>query len=326
MKKFLTLTLCAAMLLSLLAGCGAEKQEETQPTEPAEEVLQESPEEAKVLKIMIIGSSRSVNTFHMLYEVFKDQMPDQELVLGVMYYSGGSMSMHADFARQNAQVYRYYRNTTGIMEIMEPVTLDYGLKDQKWDAIFLQAGSGDLANQLNLEDRLYLTDYVDKVITDHPHEFWFHTTWFNSTDPALYVNANTTIDPTTVDQYKSLTQSVDAAKAYVFRDPMFAGRICSGTPLMYALKVLEVPEVDMYRDHTHLSDYGCLLVGYSFYTQFTGKPVTQINLDVLAKAKRQPQYQSKGDLTITQEMKDIMIQTADYTHKNPWTVPVKEAN
>jgi len=286
--------------------------------------LQESAEEAEALKIMIIGSSRSVNTFYMLYDVFKDQMPDKDIVIGVMYYSGGSMSMHADFARQNAQVYRYYRNTSGVMEIMEPVTLDYGLKDQKWDAIFLQAGSGDLANQLNLEDRLYLTDYVDKVITDHPHEFWFHTTWFNSTDPALYVNANTTIDPTTVDQYKTLNQGIDAAKAYVFNDPMFAGRICSGTPMMYALKVLEVPEVELYRDHTHLSDYGCLLVGYSFYTQFTGNPVTQIGLDTLAAAKRQPQYQSKGDLTITQDMKDVILQTADYTHKNPWTAPVKE--
>ena len=127
-----------------------------------------------------------------------------------------------------------------------------------------------------------------------------------------------------MDQYKTLNQGIEAAKAYVFKDAMFAGQICSGTPMMYALKVLEIPEIQLYRDHTHLSDYGCLLVGYAFYTQFTGNPVTQINLDLLTANKRQPQYQSKGDLTITQEMKDIMIRTADYTLKNPWTVPVKE--
>ena len=51
MKKLLTLTLCAALLLSLLVGCGTESKKETQPTEP---VAQESPEEANVLKIMII--------------------------------------------------------------------------------------------------------------------------------------------------------------------------------------------------------------------------------------------------------------------------------
>ena len=324
MKKFLTLTLCAAMLLSLLAGCGAEKQEETQPTEPAEEVLQESPEEAKVLKIMIIGSSRSVNTFHMLYEVFKDQMPDQELVLGVMYYSGGSMSMHTNFVKNNEVVYRYYCNSDGRWEITEPVNMDSGLKAHNWDVILLQAGNGDLANNMNLECRQYLTDYVNKALPNHPHVFWWHSTWFNSTDPSLYGISPTNLKPEDIDQYKQLSQGIEAAKKYVMDDPMFEGRITSGTPMMYALKVLDVPETELYRDHTHLSDYGCLLVGYAFYAQFTGNPVTEIGIDVIPTAKRQTQYQSRGDMEITQEMKDTIIKTVDYTLNNPWSVPVKE--
>lgn len=324
MKKLLALTLCAALLLTLFAGCGKNTEEESQPTEPAEDVVQESPEEAKVLKILIIGSSRSVNTFHMLYEVFKDQMPEQELVLGVMYYSGGSMSMHADFVKQNAAVYRYYCNSEGRWETTEPVNMDSGLKAHNWDVILLQAGNGDLAGQMNLECRKYLTDYVNQALPNHPHVFWWHSTWFNSTDPVLYAGANTSIDPATVDQYAQLTQGIEAAKAYVMDDPMFAGRITSGTPMMYALKVLEVPEVELYRDHTHLSDYGCLLVGYAFYAQFTGNEVTQINIDVIPAAKRQTQYQNLGDLTVTEEMKQTIIKTVDYTLKNPWSVPVKE--
>ena len=199
--------------------------------------------------------------------------------------------------------------------------MEYGLKDQKWDVIFLQAGSGDLANQVNLECRLYITDYVDKMLPDHPHEFWYHATWFNSTDPALYEHANTTIDPATVDQYATLTQGIEAAKAHIFKDAMFEGHISSGTPMMYALKVLNIPEIELYRDHTHLSDYGCLLVGYSFYTQLTGNPVTEIGIDLIEASKRQPQYQSKGDLTITEEMKEMILQTAEYTRNNPWTIP-----
>ena len=323
MKKLVSLLLVFVLAFGLFAGCGQSAEPETQPTETLPQPT-ETPEEAKALKIMILGSSRSVNTFYMLYDVFKDQMPDQEIVVGIMYYSGCSMSMHKDFIQRNAQVYRYYLNTNGIWKITEPVTMEQGLKDQKWDVVFLQAGNGDLANQMNLDCRLYITDYVDTMISDHPHEFWFHTTWFNSTDPVLYENANTTIDPATVDQYKTLNQGIDAAKAYVFKDAMFSGQICSGTPMIYALKVLEIPEVDLYRDHTHLSDYGCLLVGYSFYTQFTGNPVTQINLDLLTANKRQPQYQSKGDLVITEEMKQNMITTAEYTRLNPWTAPVKE--
>ena len=324
MKKLLALALSAALLLTLLAGCGAETQKETQPTEPTEPVAQESPEEAKVLKIMIIGSSRSVNTFHMLYEVFKDQMPDQEIVLGVMYYSGGSMTMHRDFVVNNEVVYRYYCNKDGKWETTEPVNMDYGLLNQKWDVILLQAGNGDLANQVNLQCREYLTGYVSEKLGDHPHVFWWHSTWFNSTDPALYGISPTNLKPEDIDQYASITTNHEAVKKYVFDDPMFAGRITSGTPMLYALKVLEVPEVELYRDHTHLSDYGCLLVGYAFYAQFTGNPVTQINLDVIPTNKRQSPYQKYGDMTITQEMKDVILKTVDYTLNNPWAIPVKE--
>ena len=324
MKKLFALTLCAALLLTLFAGCGAETQQETQPTEPTEEVVQESPEEAKVLKILIIGSSRSVNTFHMLYEVFKDQMPDQEIVLGVMYYSGGSMTMHRDFVVNNQVVYRYYCNKDGKWETTEPVNMDYGLLDQKWDVVLLQAGNGDLANQVNLQCREYLTGYVSEKLGDHPHVFWWHSTWFNSTDPSLYGISPTNLKPEDIDQYAQITANHEAVKEHVFNDPMFAGRITSGTPMLYALKVLEVPEKELYRDHTHLSDYGCLLVAYAWYAQYTGNPVTRINLDLIPANKRQSQYQKYGDMTITQEMKDVIIKTVDYTLKNPWSVPAKE--
>lgn len=323
MKKLFALTLCAALLLTLFAGCGAETQQETQPTEPTEEVLQESPEEAKVLKILIIGSSRSVNTFHMLYEAFKDQMPDQELVLGVVYYSGCSMTMHRNFTVNNEYVYDFYCNTNGIWEISPGFNMDACLKAHNWDVVQIQAGNGDLNNKVNLECRTFLRDYIDKLV-EHPHQLWWHSTWFNSTDPALYGISPTKLHPEDIDQYAQITNNHEAVKEHVFNDPMFAGRITSGTPMMYALKVLEVPEVDLYRDHTHLSDFGCLLVAYSWYAQYTGNPVTEIGIDVIPAEKRQKYYRNLGDLEVTQEMKDIILKSVDYTLNNPWAIPVKE--
>jgi hypothetical protein len=104
---------------------------------------------------------------------------------------------------------------------------------------------------------------------------------------------------------------------------MFAGHITSGTPMMYALKVLDVPEVDLFRDHTHLSDFGCLLVAYSFYAQYTGNPVTKINLDMIPKSLRHVEYQHLGDMAVTEEMKQIIIDTVAYTMYNLWSVPTK---
>ena len=318
MKRLIALALTFILALTMFAGCTGTPKE----TSPAETTPTETPEEAKVLKIMIIGSSRSVNTFRHLYMAFKDQMPDQELVLGVMYYSGGSMSDHAGFILNNESVLRYYRNTDGLWNYTDDCHMDTGLTDQAWDVVLLQAGSGDLANNMNESARIFLKEYVDSRVTT-PHVLWWHTTWFNSTTPSLFDPSKTKLDPAAIDQVAQLTESVEAAKATVFNDPMFAGYICSGTPLMYALNVLDIPDVDLYRDHTHLSDYGCLLVAYAFYAQFTGNAVTEINLDVIEKAYRQPQYQNLGDMEITEEMKQAIIKTVDYTLKNPWTVPTE---
>ncbi|MBQ3251618.1 MAG: DUF4886 domain-containing protein [Oscillospiraceae bacterium] len=320
LKKILCLCLCVCVLLPVLCSCTnapASNETTASPTQPKPT---ESAEEANALRIMILGSSRSVNTFHLLYEVFKDQMPDREITLGIMYYSGCSMSMHTNFIKKNQPVYAYYRNNKGYWEITRNTNMEYGLRDQAWDVILLQAGTGDLSDNMNEPCRKFLTEYVDSVVT-HPHTFWWHTTWFNSTDPALYQNANTTLKPESIDQVKQLTDQIDAAKKYVLEDPMFEGRICSGTPMMYALKELKIPETALYRDHTHLCDYGSLLVGYSWYVQFTGKPVTQINLDVIPQNLRIEQHQYLGDLQITDQMKQEMIQTAQYTLENPWTIP-----
>ena len=314
MRKLILFCLCAAMILGLLPGCQT-AGEGTATTQPA---VTESPEEAEVLKIMILGSSRSVNTFQLLWEAFKDQMPDQKVVLGIMYYSGCSISEHVQFVSTNQAVYRYYYNDSGRWVTTDDVTMDVGLVDQAWDVILLQAGDGDTANNMNEVGRKYLVDYVNSIVQT-PHTFWWHSTWFNSADPELY--GSRVYDMTPEKQIEQLTASNDAAKKYVLEDPMFAGRITSGTPMMYAIKELGIADKDLFRDHTHLSDYGCLLVAYAWYAQFTGKEVTEINLGSIPTHLRHKSYQAQGDMVVTEEMKQVIMKTVDYTLKNPWSVP-----
>ena len=315
MKRVLAFILCVIMTFSLLPACGSEQNapETTQKPAPTE-----SPEEAEHLKIMILGSSRSVNTFQLLWEAFKDQMPDQKVTLGIMYYSGCSISEHVDFVSNNKAAYNYYLNNNGKWVITDEVTMDVGLVDQAWDVILLQAGDGDTANKMNEIGRKYLVDYVDGVI-ETPHTFWWHSTWFNSADPDLYPNRP--YDMTPDKQIEQLTASNDAAKQYVLDDPMFEGRITSGTPMMYAVKELKIPDKDLFRDHTHLSDYGCLLVAFAFYAQYTGKPVTQINLTSIPAHLRHKSTQALGDMEVTEEMKEAIIKIVEYTLENPWAVP-----
>lgn len=316
MKKIFVFSISVLLLLGLLTACGAADIEKSKDTVPPTEAT-ESAEEADVLKIMFLGSSRSVNTFQLMYQVFQDQLPEQKIVLGIMYHSGCSISMHVDFMKNNEAVYDYYLNTTGRWVITNDVNMDTGLSDQAWDVIVLQAGSGDTENNMNEAGRKYMVEYVDKVV-EHPHVYWWHSTWTNSTDPALYENP---AEAYSVDQVQQLTTTNNAAKQYVLDDPMFAGHIASGTPMMYAMKVLGVAEDQLYRDHTHLSDFGSLLVGYSWYAQFTGDSVNEINIDAIPSYLRHSQYQSQGDLTVTEEMKQIILKTVEYTLRDPWSVP-----
>ncbi len=278
------------------------------------------PEDDGVLKIIILGSSRSVNTFQLLYQAFKDQLPDQEFVMGVMYYSGCSMTMHERFIKNDEAVYHYYRNDGGNWVITPGMKMSQGLLAENWDVVLLQAGTGDLDNNMQLETRKFLKSYVDEHVID-PYELWWHSTWFNSTDPDLYKPPKTADDAAKVDQVAQLTETNEAAVKYVLNDPMFQGHITSGTPMLYALKGLGLQDKDLFRDHTHLSDFGCLLVAYSFYAQYTGNPVTKINLDKIPVSLRHVEYQHLGDMEVTEEMKQIIIDTVDYTMNNLWSVP-----
>ena len=325
MKRILAFILCIVMTLSLLCACKKAENPKS-PTAPTETTDQpaptESPEEAEVLKVMILGSSRSINAFQMLWTAFQDQLPDQKVALGVMYYSGCSISEHVDFVKNNKDCYTYYFNDNGSWATTDNVTMDVGLADQAWDIVFLQAGDGDTANNMNEAGRKYLVDYVNSIVKT-PHTFWWHSTWFNATDPELYA-IDKQAEAYGVDQIAQLTATNDAAKKYVLNDPMFAGHVTSGTPMMYARQVLGFEDKDLFRDHTHLSDFGYVLVAYAFYAQLTGNEVTQINLDSIPAHLRHKSTQNQGDLQLTEEMKQAIIKTVKYTLDNPWAVPTGE--
>ena len=271
------------------------------------------------MKIMIIGSSRSVNTFRYLYEVFKDQLPEEEMTLGILYHSGCSMSMHRGFIERGEAACDYYLNADGYWNITKGVTADVGIADQPWDVVFLQAGKGDTDKEMNRETRQFLVDFVNGILKN-PHVFWWHSTWFNAEDPDLYAEGKKH-KLVGVDQVAQLTVTNEAAVKYVLNDPMFAGHIASGTPMLYARKVLGLQDKDILRDHTHLSDFGYLLAGYSFFAQFTGKPVTGIGLDKIPAHLRHKSTQHLGDFVITEEMKEIVLKAVAYTLENPWSVP-----
>lgn len=118
-------------------------------------------------------------------------------------------------------------------------------------------------------------------------------------------------------------------KTYVETDEDYDIVFHSGTAIQYASETLGVAEgdptrkLDLYRDYTHLSDFGRLIVAYQWYAQIFGlEELTEVNVDVIAEHLRATyREQAFGDLEITDAHKQIIIDSVNYALKNPNVAP-----
>lgn len=334
MKKGFVLMLALALLAMTACGGGAVADTSAATTVETTTEPTQTPEEEKALKIMIIGNSHSHDTFWLLHKVFADQMPDQEVVLGVMYYSGCTVDQHVTFSEQKQAVYTYFRNSEGTWDRIEQSTMDYGLRDQAWDIIVFQGGRDDGENEYNLKGRRALEAIVKEHVAQ-PYKMMWQITWPSPDDPTFF-SADYPVKASAGwveylekyyghDTFYQFKVMVEKTKPYLLEDETYEKVISTGAGVMYAHAARNVPQLELWRDYAHLSDYGRLIAAYTFYAQFTGNPVTEINIDVIPTALREKRSQAKGDLIITEEMKQVIMDSANHVLEDPWTAPERPA-
>lgn len=287
------------------------------------------------LHILIVGNSHSLDAFWFLRSAYLDQYPDADLCIGILYYSGGSISEHVTAANNKDPVNRYYLNNDGKWVIQHEVTHEYILSDQEWDIILMQPGKEDIVHPtLNKDGRYALVEVINRYVTN-PHVFMWHITWpcpndetFFSPDyirqpPDGYKDRLIALyDFNPVNQY---SEKIEMTKQHILDDPLYADSLCSGAAVMHALLTQGVSQLDLYRDYTHLNDYGRLMVAYALVAQFTKTPIETVGIDVIDVRSRYYMFKDQGDLTITDEMKQIIIQAANYSLESPWEMPEQTA-
>lgn len=312
MKRLLALTVCAALLLCALCAC---------------RVPPNTKKEKDTMKLLIIGNSHSIDAFHFLYDAFQDQLPEQKITLGVLHFSGCAISTHLQFATHNKPMYTYFLNTDGNWVITEENKMSRVLKDQRWDMVMFQAAKSDLDETLNEAGRRGLEEYVRKYTAEDVRFLW-HTSWPSPNEEAFFLSAPEGykenlqrlygFDP--VNQFTVLT---DMAKKHILPDSHYEKAVCTGAAIMHAHKNLGVPQTQLYRDHTHLSDYGRLTVAYAMYAQLTDNAVKSVGIHLIPAEKRHFMFQESGDLPITEEMKQVIIKAANHSLSDPWSIPGK---
>ena len=333
MKKFL-IVLTALAVLFLLAGCDAGETPVT--TEPP---VTESAEDAQILKILMIGDSSGNDAMWLAYDVFHAEQPDRKVVIGNLYYSSCTMASHAKHAAENLANYTYYRNDSGKWNVKENYAISYALAEERWDVVLIQETNhyAGIEKYYQTEDISILTNHIVTELGYTPHILW-NTMWVNPmgfdewifTDPANPAPANVprwrsihavNYDNSVEKMYECI---VSCAEKYVIgQNKGVTGFLSSNTALQHALTKQQIHEKELFRDYTHLSDYGRVLVAYNLYAQIcelvdgTAPELTEIKLTTVPAFMRQKRFTSLGDLVLTEQQQQSIAEAVNYSVKNP---------
>lgn len=326
MKRVISLLLSILLLLSMTACGNAEPDATTQAPEPTQ-----SAAEQEVLRVLVIGNSHSNDAFWQLYEVFKAQSPEQEVMIGILYYSGCKIVQHIQFGTTRARVYDYYRNSSGTWDHLAETNMQFALQDQAWDIILFQPSRDNAEYEKANRDALAA---IVAENVEEPYDLYWHKTWANPNDPELWSDTH---DPAPPAGYRNSLEELfgfdpvnqsnmlnEKMKTMVLGDEMFTKFISNNAAIMHAYLVSGVPQVELWRDYTHLTDYGRLIAAYTLYAQIMDVEVTEVKVESIAANLRHRRAQVLGDMEVTDEMRQVIIDAVKYAQENPWTTPGQE--
>lgn len=340
LKRILALMLSVMTLLSFATSCG---QGDLTPTETAaaqtetEEVgmIPQDEKEQDIVRILVIGNSGSKDVFLQLGRVFKAQgFGGKKYTLGFLYYAACTFYQHASFGKNNLPKYDYCVTESETFEMVNTdSTLKYAPEDKQWDVILLHPGTApDLSHEdLKHSYRKQIEAYVNEhVPTEHVFGYlhrapspddpvFFSSDWWAGYPKNFFEELKTCYNTENSKDYMERYKiELERVKTNILTDPTYEYPINAATGIAYAHKVMGVPQTELYRDYIHLSDFGRVLAAYTFYAQFTGEPIDEVKLDQVPAAARMEHYRPEGDLVLTEEMKHIIKESANYSLEHPW--------
>lgn len=327
-KRILASCLSAALCLGTFTACGnggaPETTTEPAPTEPAEE--------AKVLKILTLGSSSSVDSNHMINLVAAAEGIGQyeEVIIGTLYYSGCKLSQHVQFLSQNSPVYRLYLSSTKTSgnppQPMDDVTMQMALTFDYWDVIFLQASGGE-----SMDDSAFTNGNIETIrnyVNEHKFNplaiFGWHAIGVSSTDPDLIATYpyspngyETSAAKYNYDRELMLTERTSRLERYIMSDPTYVYVVPSCTAVENAITSY-LGQKGIKRDYTHLTDVGRLIASYVWYCELFGvEELTEIKVDKIPKSFLKSTADKNQDLVLTEGEKAVIMEAVNNTLKNP---------
>ena len=326
-------------------------------------------QEEGTLKVLVLGNSHGLDATNLLYEVFHQEREagnhNKDVLIAALYYSGCTVSQHHNYLMNNEKVYTYHKNDGSQPNrawVVKDATCLDALQDEQWDVILMQQMNTNAARESYYKsaDWKYVADYLLNN-QDNTPVLGFHLTWANPDDYKLYLNddapykistgasgvtnwrnshQNTFKDPNTglYEQDIMYAEIMRLTQKYLVDSTDWLGKdyfderyiMNSATPVHYAQNVLGRTHEHIYRDYTHMNDYGRLICAYQWYAQLMGlEELSEVNTDVIPKVlkHKNSKYPSatdgNGDYIVDAQMKSDLIASVNWALKNPFNLPTK---
>ena len=314
-----------------------------------EEALQTNGE--GTLKILMFGNSHGMDATWLLPEVFRTEQPGKKIVVGTLYHSGCTMATHAQHVSENMAAYTYYKNDGsnpgGAWSETPNSTLLDALQDEQWDIVVLQQQNekNGLESFYTAEDFKTVINFIREHQDVAPKLLW-QMLWVNPDDYSRYIGTNAPLAHPNAEWYQTYYETnfagadgkydhevlynkiVTLTQKYLTDTTQFLGEDCfeyvipSATAVEYVLDVVGRPQYEMYRDWTHLSDYGRLVAAYQWYASIMGlDSISQVNVDAIPAALHQTKSTYPADLKVNDAMKQDIISAVNWTIENHYQLP-----
>lgn len=324
-KKIISLALAMMMILGTVTACGTDGKEKNEP------VVQESAEEAKVLKVLTLGHSLALDSGYMLNlicgtEGVKDY---DEVIIGTLYYSGCSLSKHVKFMEEDSTEYELHISSSKTPneppKVMYQIDMRSAVIYDYWDIVVMQDGVFEIAqsSSYTMGNADKIQKFVEENRLNTRVRYAWHMTWVAPTDNTLrdkfpyepntyYSNYERyNHDRTTV--YNAVAKCVND---HVLTDDSFEFVIPSATAFENALSSY-LEETDLHRDYVHATDLGRVIAAYTWYCKLMGiEKLEEIKLSAIP-VKFLNSTTSTTDVVLTDTEKAVILESVNNALANP---------
>ena len=304
-------------------------------------------EEKGTLKVLSLGHSHGLDGTGLLYEVLDAEL-EEDIVVGALYYSGCSMASHAKFLTNNSPEYDYYKKDKNYLDgkwtITKETTGLYALQDEQWDVIVIQDANFHAGREevYKVSDYMTVLNYLYNN-QEHKPRILFHMTWTNPDDYDTYISAGSGLSHPNQSWYRPFMEQYYSDENGVYQREILIDKILSNTEkyledctdflgekyiesvipaataVEYAQYVCGRPDAEIYRDWTHMNDYGRLIVAYTWYAKIMQLDrVDSIKVTEVPKGAHHSNSKFPADLKFDDQMRADALASVNFALANPY--------